>query len=79
MKQKDIGLIAVIAIISAILSLFLSKLIISTPKNRSSKVTTVEAINPTFPEPDKRYFNDKSIDPTRLIRVGDNTNPKPFN
>lgn len=79
MKQKDIALIIVIAGVSAAFSLILSKLVISTPDNRSAKVTIVEKIEPIFTEPDKKFFNDKSINPTRLIRVGDNPNPKPFN
>lgn len=79
MKQNDIGLIVVIVIASAVLSTVLSKMLISTPKNRTAKVTIVEKIDSEFPTPDNKYFNGKSIDPTRLIRVGDNTNPKPFN
>ena len=79
MKQKDISLIIVIAFLSAIISLLLSKVLINTPKNRSAKVTIVEPITAEFPAPDKKYFNTNSIDPTKLIRVGDNTNPNPFN
>ncbi len=79
MKQKDIALIIVIAFISGVLSLFLSKLLITTPKNRSAQVTIVERITTDFPTPDQKYFNDKSFDPTSIIRVGDNSNPKPFN
>lgn len=79
MKQKDISLIIVIALLSAVISLVLTKFLITTPKNRSAKVTVVEPITADFPAPDKKYFNTNSIDPTRLIRVGDNANPNPFN
>ena len=79
MKQKDISLIIVIALLSAVVSIVLTKLLISTPKNRSEKVTIVEPITSDFPAPDQKYFNSNSIDPTRLIRVGDNANPNPFN
>lgn len=79
MKQKDITLIVVIAVVSVILSLIVSKLVISSPKNRSAKVTIVEEITNKFPLPDKKYFNENSLDPTRLIRIGDTSDDTPFN
>ncbi len=79
MKQKDFILIIVIAFISGIFSLFLSKYLITAPKNRSAKVTVAEKITSDFPIPDNKYFNTNSINPTRLIKVGDNANPTPFN
>ncbi len=79
MKQKDVALIIIAGFISMVFSIVLSNLLISSPKNRQAKVTVVEPITADFPAPDKKYFNENSIDPTTLIRVGDNTNPAPFN
>jgi hypothetical protein len=78
MKQKDITLIVVVVAISAIVSLVLSNLLISSPKNRKEKVEVVQKITSDFPTPDKKYFNAQSIDPTKLIQIGDNQNTQPF-
>ena len=78
MKRKDVLIIVVIATISGILSLVLSNLFITAPKNRQEKVEVVELISPEFKRPDSRYFNADSINPTKIIRIGDNTNPQPF-
>ena len=79
MKQKDIALIVVISIISAVLSVFISKALIVAPKNRQQKVEIVSAISTEFPKPDIKYFNTSAIDPTQLITIGANSNPQPFN
>ncbi|PIZ63170.1 hypothetical protein COY17_01155 [Candidatus Saccharibacteria bacterium CG_4_10_14_0_2_um_filter_52_9] len=78
MKQKDIALIAIIVLISAIFSLIVSKAIFASPKNRQQPVEVVQPITADFPQPDSKYFNDKAIDPTRTITIGQNANPDPF-
>lgn len=77
MKQKDIALIIVVVFISAIVSLVVSKFLFAS-KNRQQQVEVVQPISADFASPDKRYFNDKSFDPTELITIGNNTNPHPF-
>lgn len=79
MKQKDMIVIIVTVFISALLAIMISKYFISTPKNRHEKVEVVTPIESDFPQPDKRYFNNDSIDPTRNISIGDSNNSKPFN
>ncbi len=79
MKQKDLILIIVIVFISAILSLVLSNMIFTSPKNRHQSVEIVDAITSDFPTPDTKYFNSNSIDPTQLIQIGNNNNQTPFN
>lgn len=79
MKQKDIILIVVVVFVSGVISLIVSNLLFSSPKNRQEKVEVVEPITADFNQPDKRYFNSQSIDPTQIIRIGDNTNDQPFN
>lgn len=79
MKQKDIALIVVIIIISAVISLFASKAIFGSSSTNEQSVEVVQPITADFPKPDTRYFNNKAFDPTRVITIGENTNPNPFN
>ena len=79
MKQKDILLIGVIVIVSAVVSVVLSNLIISPPKHRQQKVEVVEPISADFKTPDTAYFNSNSIDPTQLVQISNNNNSQPFN
>jgi hypothetical protein len=78
MKQKDVALIIVIVFLSAVVSFVLSKIIFVTPKNREAQVELVQPITSNFPQPDSRYFNANSFDPTQLINVGQNSNVNPF-
>ena len=79
MKKKDLTLIIVVTIISAVFSIVISSVFISSPKTRITKVEVVQPITSAFPLPDKKYFNTNSIDPTQLITIGNNTNNQPFN
>lgn len=78
MKQKDIALIVIVIVISAIFSVAISRLVFSSPQKRQQKVEVVEPISADFPMPDSHYFNEQSVDPTKLITIGNNTNPNPF-
>lgn len=78
MKQKDITVILMTAVISGVFSFILSNALFASPKNRQEKVEVVQAIEPNFPQPDKKYFNENSFDPTQLITIGDNNNNAPF-
>lgn len=78
MKQKDIALIAIIVLFSAVISLLISKAIFAPPKNRQQQVEVVQPITADFPKPDSRYFNDQAFDPTQLITISQNANPNPF-
>lgn len=79
MKQKDILLIIVVVIVSGGLSLMVSNFLFKTPKVQETKVEVVQPITADFAQPDKRYFNTQSIDPTKNISIGENQNPAPFN
>lgn len=78
MKQKDIALIAVVIILSAVISLFVSKAIFVSPSSRQQQVEVVQPISADFPQPDSHYFNSNAFDPTRLITIGQNNNTNPF-
>lgn len=78
MKQKDIILIIVVLFISGILSFFVSNALFGSPSKHEMKAEVVEPISTSFEEPDPRYFNANSIDPTQLIQIGNQNNQQPF-
>ncbi|TAH34185.1 hypothetical protein EYC59_03460 [Candidatus Saccharibacteria bacterium] len=78
MKQKDIALILVIAVVSGIISFVVSGKIFVTPQNRSQKVEVVDKISTDFQQPSDKYFNEQSVDPTQPVEVGENNNQSPF-
>lgn len=78
MKQKDIALIAILAIISAAVSIFISTKIFVTPKDRQQKVEVIDPISAEMNQVDKRYFNGDSINPTKNTQL-DGTNQTLFN
>ena len=78
MKQKDIALIVLIIILSTIFSMVISGIFISTPKNRSQQVEVVTPISSSFDLPSDKYFNENSVNPTKLIQIGDSPNQNPF-
>ncbi|MGH7195204.1 MAG: hypothetical protein ACREGA_00280 [Candidatus Saccharimonadales bacterium] len=78
MKQKDIVTIIIAVAVSAVISIFVAKFLFNTPKNRQQKVEVVPSISENFPTPDTKYFNQKSINPTQLIKIGNNNNLTPF-
>ena len=79
MKQKDILLVVVVSIVSAVLALVISSVTIGSSKNRQLKAEVVDKITDQFQQPDSKYFNDKSIDPTSIISIGENDTTSPFN
>lgn len=78
MKQKDVLLLVTVAIFSSVLSILLSNYLIAPKKSFNKKASVVDAITTEFTPPDKKYFNDKSINPTKLITIGDGSGEVPF-
>jgi hypothetical protein len=80
MKQKDISLIFLVAGVSVIVALIISKEVFSAPKNRTFSVQQVQPIASTFDTPDVTYFSSKqgNYDPTQYITIGPNNNTNPF-
>ena len=74
MKQKDIALILVMAFISAMLAIVISKVVFSAPDNREQTAEVVDEITPEFSTPPTKYFNIKSVDPAQPISIGTNDN-----
>lgn len=78
MKQKDLTVIIVAGIVSAVVGIVLSKVLIAPPKNRQATVIIVDPISSDFQKTDPKYFNTSSLNPTRTIKIGDGSNPIPF-
>lgn len=78
MKQKDIALIAIVAVVAAIFSLLLTQTLFVSKKNRELSTEVVDPISSQFSEPDKQVFNEQAINPTQLIQIGENSNSSPF-
>ncbi len=79
MKQKDILTVGIVIFVTAIISYFVSNKLFAAPANRQTPVEVVTPISAEFTQPDSRYFNKDSLDPTRLIQIGESTNSQPFN
>jgi hypothetical protein len=78
MKKKDISIVVVVAIVSAVVSFFLSGVFISSAEDRKQSVEVAPAIVSGFTESDDRYFNQNSMNPTQTIVISPETNPNPF-
>jgi hypothetical protein len=78
MKQKDIALILVIAVVSGMISFFVARMLFTTDKDRKMKAEVVDAISTDFEQPSNKYFNQNSINPTLQIQIGNDVNVNPF-
>lgn len=70
MKKKDLTLIVIVMIISAALSFALSSVIFGDPETDPIEVETTDVLTDDFSAPSNAYFNEDSINPTQLIRIG---------
>lgn len=78
MKQNDIAALVLIVALAGVISYFVGNAVIGTPDNDPVQIEKVTKINPTFPIPDSRIFNDRAIDPAVEIK-GDGSSPdSPF-
>jgi hypothetical protein len=78
MKAKDIGIIAIVAIVSGVFSIILSNVFISTDSDKSQKAEVVDEISADFVRPDTRYFNEQSVNPAQIIQVDQDPNTDYF-
>jgi len=83
MKSKELAIIGGVAFVAAIFSFVLSGVIFGTPQRNPIKVPVVHKIDPSFPvvKSDSNYktfFNEKALNPTQLIKIGNNKNKDPF-
>ncbi len=78
MKQKDILLIAVIAIVAGVFSFVTANFFFGGEKAYKLTAPTVEPISQEFSLPDETVFNSTAINPTKNVTIGDSTNNSPF-
>lgn len=78
MKKNDLGIMIAVAIFAGIFSLVLSNLLFTPKSTKGLKAQRIDAVESSFQQPDKRYFNSESINPTQLIQIGDDPNAQPF-
>lgn len=83
MRRKDVVVVITIAVFTALISFIISNIVFGTPKKKPVKVPVVQKIDPTFPDTSasdqyKAFFNNKAINPTQLIKIGDTKNTTPF-
>lgn len=72
MKRKDILIIIAVAVVSAIFSYVISNAVFGgTDSSKLLSAPEVQPISADFPQPDPRYFNKESLNPTRDITIGD--------
>ena len=78
MKGKDLKVIFLVAVFSAVVSILLSNQIFAPSDDKRQSVETVEAISTDFPRPDSQYFNSGSVNPAKDIQVGQDPGSNPF-
>jgi len=84
MKQKDIVLLAVVGVITAIFSVFVSGLLFGGHKSNAN-VPTAAPISTTFPDVKNdptlsSIFNNGALDPAQAVPVDtNNQHTQPFN
>jgi hypothetical protein len=77
-KSKDLTVLVVLVLLSALVSMFISNLFFS---NKKSLVTTVEVVKPLngkFDYLDKPYYAGNPLNPTKNIQITENNNQKPL-
>ena len=77
MKSKDIAIIVAAVVSGAILSVIVSKIVFVKPSSGQT-VDIVPALSANFAQPDSRFFNSSSFDPTQFITITNNQNQNPF-
>lgn len=83
MKQKDLRVLILAAVVTAIFSFIIAGLLFGSPAAHSSQVPVVQTLNSSFPDvkndPDYNAFlNSNALDPTQPVHIGSNNNTAPF-
>jgi len=82
-KRQNLVILIAVGIVAALISIVISGAIFGSPKSNPIMVPEVTPISPTFPDVqhDSNYtsfLNDKALDPTQLIQIGNSKNTQPF-
>jgi phosphoglycerate-specific signal transduction histidine kinase len=78
MKRQELAIIVMAMVLGGLVSFFVSRLIFTPPKNRQQTINIVEKLSSDFPQANATYFNENSLNPTKNITIGDQSNPQPF-
>ena len=78
MKQKDIVIIIIVAGVSALVSLFLARTILSSESAYNLTAPTVSSVTSEFTQFNPKYVYPGAKNLTKDITIGGNTNTNPF-
>lgn len=79
MKKNDIAILILIVAISLGLAYFVGQSLFGNAVSEPVQVESVEAITADVVQPSEKIFNDRAINPTVKINIGDSNNLPPFN
>ncbi|MBR5418868.1 hypothetical protein IK110_01285 [Candidatus Saccharibacteria bacterium] len=71
MKNTDVALVVMIAVVSVAVSYFLGNAILGDPNDRVTTVNYMESISDKVEEPDIETYNVTALNPTVEVYVGD--------
>lgn len=74
MRKQDVAMIILISSVSALISYFVIQSIpaIGNPSEEKYETNTMEPISSDIAKPSAEIFNDKAINPTVQITIGEN-------
>ena len=78
MKKNEIALLILIIAASFAISFFAAKALFGSAGSKPVDVQSIEAINSQVTDPEKRTFNDDSINPTVEASIGTPSNQQPL-
>ena len=78
MKKTDVALIILIVGIVGLATFILVNTLVGEPGAEPVQVETAEPIVTEVTEPSKAVFNDKAINPTVKVKIGNQSNQQPF-
>lgn len=78
MKKKDMTMMVAVVVVAAIFSLVVTNLFLTPRSSKELTAQKIDEIDSTFNQPDKKYFNTESVNPTQLIQIGGEPNKEPF-
>ena len=78
MRKNDLALIVLIVSISLVISYFVIKAVLGSPKSQQATAEAVEPITPGLTTPSPQIFNRDAINPTVVIQIGNPSNQQPF-
>ena len=83
-KDKDNSVFMLAGVAAVIVGFIAASMFVHAPKKGSLKVDVVPAIPASFPDVKNdstysNYLNNKALDPTQAIQLGNSSNETPFN